>query len=105
MLKCLMIAALIGTASPAWADTIVRLQGDPHAMELQLSRIDTAYRKGCIDRRDRDEVWRAAESAASMTGMDWERIRRNAKSFQSSRDNCEAARNIVDHARAFNTAE
>jgi hypothetical protein len=102
MNRILLLALLVAT--PATAEDY-RLRGDPLALSHQLSQIDNAYRHGCgISRHERREVWEAAENFASMTGMDWGRVKRNALSDRASGGDCAAARGIVRNSRLFNGA-
>lgn len=99
-MKKLLIVLLLTTAPALAEDT--RIQGDPHALGMQLSKVDTAYRQGCINRRDRDEVWGAAEVMAEITHMDWAKVQRIGKSYRYNSIKCSTARGIVGHARGFN---
>jgi hypothetical protein len=104
-MKTILLAALLAGTVPALAED-TRLSADPQGLSRQLSQVDTAYRRGCLSRRERDEVWDAVESYAEVVDMDWERIRRNAKSFRSGRDNCATANGILRNSRIFSsTAE
>lgn len=100
MRKLMMVLMIAGAASPAWSYD----KRDEAAQRIsrELAMVDAAHRKCGISASDRRAVWDAAEAASDIVGMDWERIRRNAKSNAGIRVDCDRVHFLVNDAQYFN---
>ena len=96
-MKKLLIVMLLW-AAPALAEDRRISETEMNKLGRQLSQIDTAYRQGCIKRRERDLVWSEAQSLVEMMDWDWARVDRIGKSYRANSVKCDTARGIVRDA-------